>query len=435
MLFAWSSPAIPKIINDKINYDITLDEASYFTVLPPIGSIISSFLFAYLNDTIGRKITLLLVTIPHLTAFILIATARSVYVFYIARFIVGFGDSCVFTTLSIYIAEVASPKVRGTWGNQMSFQLYMGQLLMNVIGSYNSIPIASYICLSFPVLFFCTFLFMPETPYFYLMKGQVEKARKSLQKLRREVNVEDELNQLKSDVDRQMSESGAWKELFTIESNRKALYTATFLRASQQFAGYACFAVYTQYIFAQSGGNLSATTSTIIFSGLCWCFNVLASFTLDKFGRRKSYIYSLLFSGVSLFIAAIYFSIQTFFPNIDVQIVNWIPLASLIFYIFFYSFGVGLIPTLMMGELFSASIKTKGLIVINIVMCSLISLITKLFHLLDTNFGLYAPFMFFSCGCFLSTILAFYYVPETKGKTLEEIQQILIRRKKSVQRF
>jgi MFS family permease len=426
MLFSWSSPSIPKIVEDKVNYNISLDEASYFTVLPPIGAIVSSFLFAKLNDTIGRKYSLLLIAFPHIISLILIANAKSVYVFYVSRFITGLGDSCLFASLPIYVGEISTPKVRGTWGNLMTFLIYLGQLSINVIGSYTTIATAAYICLVFPIFFLCTFVFMPESPYFYLMKGRTDDARTSLQKLRQKQNVEEELHKLKSDVDRQMSESGSWKDVLTLSSNRKAVYAGIFLRASQQLGGISSFAVYTQYIFLKSGGNVSASTSAIIFMGLCAVLNMCAAFTLDRFGRRKSYFVSLLLCGMVLLCEATYFFIEQFYgAEVNVAIVNWIPLVGMITYVVFYSFGLGIVPTLMLGELFSASIKGKGLLLLNIVFGVLVSCTTKLFHLLDTSFGLYAPFLFFSISCFISTILAVYFVPETKGKTLEEIQQSL----------
>jgi MFS family permease len=267
---------------------------------------------------------------------------------------------------------------------------------------------------------------MPESPYFYLMKGRTDDARTSLQKLRQKQNVEEELHKLKSDVDRQMSESGSWKDVLTLSSNRKAVYAGIFLRASQQLGGISSFAVYTQYIFLKSGGNVSASTSAIIFMGLCAVLNMCAAFTLDRFGRRKSYFVSLLLCGMVLLCEATYFFIEQFYgAEVNVAIVNWIPLVGMITYVVFYSFGLGIVPTLMLGELFSASIKGKGLLLLNIVFGVLVSCTTKLFHLLDTSFGLYAPFLFFSISCFISTILAVYFVPETKGKTLEEIQQSL----------
>lgn len=426
MIFSWSSPAIPKIVSDKTNYDISLNEASFFTVLPPIGAILSSFLFAKLNDKIGRKKTLLLITIPHVLALVLIAVAKSVYVFYLSRFIGGFGLACLFASLPVYIGEISTPKVRGSWGNFMTFLMYVGQLSINVIGSYTSIQMTAYICLIFPIFFFCTFIFMPETPYFYLMKGRIDDARLSLRKLRRVEDVEEELARLKIDIERQMSESDSWRDIFTISSNRKALFAGVFLRASQQLGGISSFTVYTQYIFLRSGGDISASTSAIIFMSLCAILNMFAAFTLDKIGRQRSYFLSLLLCGLVLLSESVYFSLEQFYGDkIDIKAFNWVPLAGMILYVIFYSFGLGIVPTLMLGELFSASIKAKGLFMMNIVLGFFISVATKLFHLLDTSFGLYAPFLFFAVSCFVSTVLSVYFVPETKGKTLEEIQQAL----------
>ncbi|EFA06748.1 facilitated trehalose transporter Tret1-2 homolog [Tribolium castaneum] len=430
MLFSWSSPSIPKISEDKVNYDISLDEASYFTVLPPMGAICSCFVFSKLTDMIGRKHTLILIAIPQIVSLVLISVAKSVYVFYIARFLAGVADACLFASLPIYVAEITTPKVRGTWGNFMTFLIYIGQLTINIVGSYTSVVMTAYICLIFPVFFLCTFIFMPETPYYYLIKNRTEDARLSLRKLRRKQDVEEELNKLKADVARQMSESATWRDVFTIVSNRKAVYAGVFLRASQQLGGISSFAVYTQYIFLKSGGDVSASTSSIIFMGLCAALNMCAGFTLDRIGRRRSYFLSLLLCGSVLLCEAVYFILEQFYGDkVDVQVVNWIPLVGMILYVIFYSFGLGIVPTLMLGELFSASIKGKGLFVLNIVFALLVSGATKLFHILDTSFGLFAPFLFFSVSCFLSAILALYFVPETKGKTLEEIQQSLKGRK------
>lgn len=431
LLYAWTSPSIPKIINDTTTYHISLEEASYFTVLPPAGSILTCALFPYLIDKIGRKKTLFLIGFPQVLAFALIAVSSSVYVLYLSRFVNGFSISCLFSTLPVYVGEIASPKVRGSWGNFMTFMVYGGQLSINIIGSYSSVETGAYICLAFPLFFLCTFYFMPETPYFYLMNGRVEEARVSLQRLRRLKNVDEELEKLKSDVDRQMGESGTWRDVFMTASNRRALIAGIFLRSSQQLGGISSFIVYTQYIFLQSGGDVSASTSSIIFMSLCTILNFFAGFALDRIGRRKSYIFSSFLCGIVLLGEAVYFSIEKFSPDVDLSGITWIPLAGMILYIFFYSFGLGIVPTLMLGELFSAHIKGKCLILLNIVYAILIASTTKVFHLLDTSFGLFSPFLLFAVCCLVSGVLAFYYVPETKGKTLEEIQQSLKLEKKT----
>ncbi|KAJ8971680.1 hypothetical protein NQ317_013998 [Molorchus minor] len=85
---ACSSPELPvhpKISSDKTNYDISEEEASYFTVIPPIAMIITSLLFSNLNDIFGRKPTLIINAIPYLIAWILAAVASNIWVFYASR--------------------------------------------------------------------------------------------------------------------------------------------------------------------------------------------------------------------------------------------------------------------------------------------------------------------------------------------------------------
>ncbi|KAJ8924067.1 hypothetical protein NQ315_006846 [Exocentrus adspersus] len=430
ILFSWTSPFIVKITKDKSNYDISEEEASYFTVIPPISMILTSILLSNLNDKIGRKPTILLIAVPHVTTWILCAVADNVWVFYASRFVTGIADGLMFASVPMYIGEISTPKVRGVWGNALTFAIYLGQFTVNVIGSYCDVKETSYICISIPVICFISFCFMPESPYFYIMKGKFEEAKTAIRKLKRKDDVEQDFILLKTDVDRQMSESATWKDLFTISSNRRAVCAGIFLRASQQFGGISTFAVYTQYIFAKSGGDLSPEVSSMIFFGAICALNLVGAYTLDLFGRRPSYIVSLICCGVVLLVEAIYFYIEQYETQINISFLNWIPITGMMMYVIFYSIGLGIVPTLMLGELFSASIKTKGLSVLIIVFGLHVCTITKLFHVLTTNFGLFSPFLLFSVSCFLSTILALYLIPETKGKTLEEIQQSLKRPKK-----
>lgn len=425
ILFSWSSPSIPILIAEDGPYRFTLEQCSYLTVIPPISTIFCSLIYADLIDKIGRKYGVLLMGIPQITSLLLTAFARNIYVFYVARAIAGIGDAGLFLAMPSYIGEIASPAVRGTWGNCLSFSIYAGQFVVNLIGGYTSVRNTALICLCFPLLFVCTFSFVPESPYYYMMRGKREEAGKALTALRRTQKVETELLQVESDVKRQMSEPGTWKDLFMIRSNRKALIAGIFLRWSQQLSGISSFAVYTQYIFKHVGGSLSATDSAIIFQGSLAVGNFLASFFIDKIGRRSSMMYSLLCCSVCTGGITVFLYISYAYPEIDLSSFQWVPLAGMLLYVAFYSFGIGIVPTLMLGELFSASIKGKGLCALMIAFAINISLVTKVFQLMHVHFGLYAPFALFSICSFLSTFFTYWLVPETKGKTLEEIQQIL----------
>lgn len=387
--------------------------------------IVSTLSFSKLSDLIGRKYTILFLAVPYFLAWLLIALARSIYVFYASRILSGVADGCFFTAVPAYIGEISTPKVRGQWGNAMSFYIYLGRLLINILGGFCSVPLTAYVCMTVPVLFAVLFAFMPESPYYCMMKGKCDEAKASLRRLRRKNDVEKEFAQLKADVERQMSETGTWKDLVTIQSNRKALVSGIFLRISQQLGGMAAFTFYTQYIFKEAGGNLDARTSAIIFSFFCTVTNFCSGITLDRLGRRKAYLLSLISCATVLLVIAVYFYLDKEVATLDLTALNWLPITGMVAFVFAFSVGMGIVPTLMLGELFSASVKSKGLSVVIATYGIMLSIVSEMFHLLQTSAGLYAPYLFFSVCCLINSPLALHFVPETRGKTLEEIQQTL----------
>lgn len=430
--FAWSSPSMPKLVNDKENYDITEEEAVWFTVIPPISMSLATLMTSRLNDIFGRKKVIIFLGVLHVINWTLVITARSVNVFYVARVLSGVADACVFSSIPMYIGEVSIPEVRGRWGNMLAFNIFLGQFLINTIGSFLTVVQMGYVAVSVPILFLIIFPFMPESPYYYAMKDRDDEARTALIWLRRKRDIEEDFQQLKNDVNRQISESGTWKDLFTIKSNRKALYAGLFLRAAQQFSGISVFAVYTHYMFTKAGGSISPTTSVIIFTGSLMVLNFVAGLVVDKLGRRKAFMYSLFCCGVILMGMSVYFYLDQYHPEVDMSLIQSAPLVGMMLFVVASSFGMGVVPTLMLGELFSTSIKAKALCFLIIVFGVQLSIVTRVFYILDVNFGLYCPFLIFGLNCLISSILTLYIVPETKGKTLEEIQQSLKQKKKAV---
>lgn len=424
MVLAWTSPYIVEISKDKINYHITEEEASRLSIIPPFSTVVTCLFFSKLNDRIGRKYTLMFIAVPYIVFFLLTIVATRIEIFYISRVFAGFGDSIFYISLPMYVGEITTPKVRGTWGNLQAINAYFGMFLINIIGSFVDVKTAAYYCLPLPLIFMILMLPLPESPYFHIMKDQEECAKKSLRFLRGKEDVEDEFTQLKSDVERQISETGSWKDLFKIRTNRKALCAAAFLRFSQQMSGILVFSNFAQFIFKKAGSHISSKLSSMIYSGLIFVLTVCCVYSVDKFGRKKNYTYSLLSCGVVLLLLSIFFFLDQH-TGFDMKNFKWFPLVGMLTYIIFMTFGIGMIPPLMLGELFSASIKAKGLTVSCIVTGISQFLSNTLFFVLYSYLGLYASFLFFSICCFISTVFSVKLIPETKGKTLEEIQQTL----------
>lgn len=424
ILFSWSSPFALVISKDKENYNITEDEAAYFIVFQPLGMAFASLFFFKIADLLGRKNSLLFLSVPHVIAWIIIIFAKSKWHFYASRFISGIGDAVMYCTVPPYIGEITTPTIRGYFGSAPTFVINGGCFFITVLGSYFGVRTTAYVCIGFPIFFALLVTMLPESPYQLIKDGKFEEAQKSMEWLLRKPDVTKDFLRMKSDVERQLSENGKWVDLVKIGSNRRALRAGVFLRVSQHFSGIAVFQTYTQVIFEKAGSDLGPQYSSMIFIGLIWLTTLLCGAAVEKLGRKVTYFYSLLSCGSILVFLAVYFFLDEYKIGNLVHM-NWVPLVGMVVYVFAFSFGLGIVPSLMLGELLSASIKSKGLSVLTLVYGLGVLITSNLFHLLSIHVGLYAPFLVYGISCFLSTILTLRWVPETKGKTLEEIQQTL----------
>ncbi|KAK4885078.1 hypothetical protein RN001_001349 [Aquatica leii] len=385
-LFSWPSPSIPILISNSsyIEY-VTLEEASYFSIISSISTIVATPLVAILMNAIGRKKMITFMAIPHMLSWILIAVARNIICLYVSRAIYGISDAILYCVIPTYVSEIATPKVRGSWGNLIMISVFLGQFLINVVGAYYDIITTALVFVTLPIVHFALMLSAPESPYFLLMKNKETHAEESLKYLRWNENVKEEFTLLVKDVQRQTSESGTLMDLFIIETNRKALSIALAMRMFQQFSGFSAFAVYTQYMFSLAGGNLLASDCAIIFTGVSLLAGTLSSLVVDKFGRRPLMVFSNLGCTIALSIESIYFLIMHE-TNLNVSDFTWVPLAGMVLYIITSTAGLGILPSLMVGELFSASIKSKAVGVLSIFFSFCTIFVPKLFQLLSTNF-------------------------------------------------
>ncbi|KAF5299093.1 hypothetical protein FQR65_LT09451 [Abscondita terminalis] len=422
-MLAWPSPSVPILTSNSSDIEtITFEEASYFSVIPPIFTIIATPLAALLVDVIGRKKMIVLITILHIISWGVIVLANNLTHLYISRAIGGISDGIIYCTVPAYVGEIATPNVRGTWGNLLLIFMLLGQFVMNFVGAYTSIQTTALIFITVPIIQLLLSFILPESPYYLIMKKKDIEAQKSLKLLRWNQNVQDEFECIKEAVERQTSELGTLKHLFFISTNRKPLLICVALRIFQQFSGLTAFTVYTQQLFATAGGNLSSSISAIIYTGVLFTAAFTFLFVVHKFGRRQWLIFSAIGTTIALFVEAIYFYLQ-FEAKMDMSYVSWMPLAGMLFYICSCVGGIRILPTLIIGELFSSSVKGKAMGIVNVTQFSCVLVVPKLFQYLQTEFSMYVPFLLF--GFFTLASIGFYciFLPETRGKTLEEIQK------------
>ncbi|KAB0791098.1 hypothetical protein PPYR_02898 [Photinus pyralis] len=230
--FAWPSPSTPQLIqNTSYIGQVTIEEASYFSVISGVSTIASSFLVANAMKHVGRKRIIWSMTIPQLLSWILIAQAKSIAPIYIARALSGIGEAIGFCTITVYIGEITTPELRGKWGSMFSCATLLGNLCITVANDYIGIATAAYIFLFAPLLQLVLVALLPDSPYFLLEKGRYDDAKAALRQLRWKTDVDDEFLALRKDVERQISESGSFMDLLKIVTNRRALWVITYWAA------------------------------------------------------------------------------------------------------------------------------------------------------------------------------------------------------------
>nr|CAI5852449.1 unnamed protein product [Callosobruchus analis] len=297
----------------------------------------------------------------------------------------------------------------------------LGILLINIIGNYLPIDTTAYISSTFPIVLLLTFIWVPESPTYLLQKNQIGAAKKNLILLRGQEEGEKELNRLQEYMKTEPDTKVNICDLVKDNVNRKALIVAYGLRTIQQICGTTVIVFYCKTLFEESKEVLSPNISTIVYFIVQLCCSFAVTFVVDTVGRRPLLLVSLVGSSITLLVLTIFMYLQ-YKSQVDVSNLKYIPFACLMLNVVFKSLGVRFVPLLMMGEMFSARIKPLAVCIGAMYYSLLAMLITKLYFIIGEAYGMYLPFLVFTLlGC-LSIVFVIFVVPETKGKTLEDIQ-------------
>lgn len=407
-----------------MNRTITQDEESWIGSLINIGAIIGPLPFGFLSEKLGRKIALLFVALPLIIAYFILAFLHDIYWYYAARFISGISLGATCTLLPLYISEIAEDSNRGMLSVTLNIFWTFGNLLPYILGPYLPVMAFNITLACIPISFFILFILVaPESPYYLIAKGKIFKAEESLMKLRTRSRslVGKELVNIQSSI--RQDKNGTLLDLFKIKSNLKALGISLALISFQQLSGINVVVFYTQLIFQEAGSNIPPEISSIIVGVTLFASSLFIPFFADSFGRRSFLMISS--SGAMICLAAFgsYFFMKE--ANMDVDSLGWLPIVSLVLYIVFFNVGYGPLPWTVSSELFPINMKAVGASLVSFT-CWLISFfITKFFNDLNRELGRAGTFWLFAGFSMVATGFTWFYVPETKGKSFSQIQEIL----------
>ncbi|XP_050303555.1 facilitated trehalose transporter Tret1-like isoform X2 [Anthonomus grandis grandis] len=424
----WTSPFLPELLSPNSTIPTTNDEGSWCAVAPLLGAPPGAIIAALLVDKIGRKYTILLIGPWVSICFIGIAFSTSIWEITGLRFIIGSTEGALYTVLPMYIGEISDPKIREFLTATIAIAAITGTLFINVIGSFFSIFVSSLLCAVLPLIHMVGFWLVPESPYYYTKKGNFQAAKESLQILRGKQDVDQEMDAIAKAVVRQerTSDQTGLLDLFTVSSNRRACFIFIIVCMTNKFSGKNPCMFYTETIFKEASSSIDATLSVIIYCTVELVAVVIATFfVVNRFGKRMLLILSAAGCSLAVLALAIFFFLKDYGYN--TELFFWLPITALVTYNIMFSIGLSFGMVTVLSELFPTNVKAKALCIadtFSVLMGTLVSKIFQIFY--DQTGSMSYPFLFFSFCSFIGCILIVRNMPETKGKTLEEIQQLLI---------
>ena len=391
------------------------------------GGLFGTLLAGPVSDYFGRRILILLASIIFIIGVDLLLLANNFLILLSARILLGIGVGVVAVAVPLYVAEIVPSQDRGKYVTFFQLLLTFGivlayfvDLLFTSSGNWRAM-FAILLAPAFTLFF--GMLFLPETPRWLILNNRLDEAKQVLRRIRRtEPEIARDVQEIQASLQEFRKET--WGELFSHElllPSSVAIAIAIF----NQLTGINSFLQYAPLILHNAGisSNYVSMLGSVGIGLLNFLCTIIALALIDTLGRRP-----LLITGVIGVICSEIFlgCINFYFPNsINAGIFS---LIGLFCFIMFFAIGPGVVVWLAISELFPTEVRGKGMAICLFFNSLTSTLLSIIFLPLLKSLGIgqtYWLFALFSLGYFLVT---FFFLPETKNRSLEEIQHYFFRK-------
>ncbi|XP_011309197.1 facilitated trehalose transporter Tret1 isoform X2 [Fopius arisanus] len=420
---SYTSTALPSM-NATAPFEIDEQISSWIGSILPLAALFGGIIGGPLIEYIGRRSTILVTAFPFIGAWLFIGLANNFWLVLVGRGICGLCVGITSLSLPVYLGETIQPEVRGTLGLLPTAFGNIGILICFIAGTYLNWSHLAFLGACLPVPFLLLMFLIPETPRWYISKGRMKRARKSLEWLRGKTgDVTEELSGIEKTHVESERNAGSQLNALLQPKNIKPLAISLGLMYFQQFSGINAIIFYTVEIFESAGNSEDSNKSTIIVGIVNFASTFIATALIDRLGRKILLYISSITMIVTLAILSVFFYFKE--NMYDMTSVWWLPLVGFIIYVIGFSLGFGPIPWLMMGEILPAKIRGPAASIATGFNWSCTFIVTKTFKDIIGLIGTSGTFLTFGVICILGLVFVIFVVPETRGRSLEEIERRL----------
>jgi len=417
----------------KQTFSLSLLMVQVVTSWVTLGALAGSLVAGELGDRLGRKRAILIAGALFTLGAAIQWIAPSALVLVAGRLIIGAGVGMAAVSAPLYAAELAPAQLRGRFVSAYQLAITTGIFLAYLINGALSASANWRLMLglaSVPGLaLFLIALFAPESPRWLMSRNRRADAARETSKVQPDVDVDAQLESIEAAI-RQDSHTASWSEIFSPKW-RRPLLIALGLAVFQQITGINAIIYYANQIFAAAGFSTEVSRATVTL----WAIggvNVLSTFIaiafIDKVGRRLLLLVGLIGMGVSLavvgtafhFIAPVTGAVVASGPTLA----GIVTVVALIVFIASFAFSLGPVVWTVINEIFPAQIRGRGVALATAVNWGSAFLVSQFFLSLVNILGSAWTFWLLALFCALGWIWIYLRVPETRGLTLEKIQDM-----------
>jgi sugar porter (SP) family MFS transporter len=374
------------------------------------------------TNKLGRKKTLIWIGILFLVSALGSAFANDPYTFAFFRFLGGLGIGASTIAAPAYVSEIAPANDRGRLVSLYQFNIVLG-ILMAFLSNYLLRDAGENAwrwmigIMAFPALFYTVIVFtIPESPRWLLSKSRIDEAKTILSKIDPTANIQDLMHELHIGENENENQK---QEIIFLKKYRFPLLLAFLIALFNQFSGINAFLYYAPRIFAEAGlGESAALISSVGIGLINLLFTLFGVFLIDKLGRRVLMLIGSVGYIISLGLVSVAFFLK--WQGMQVPIFLFLFIAS-------HAIGQGAVIWVFISEIFPNHLRASGQAFGSSVHWILAAVIPSMIPFLFSTIGAGTVFLIFTVMMIFQLVFVIFMMPETKGKTLEELQKSIFK--------